>query len=356
MFSLHIGNRTFTKPDIINCETDIHPAVCFCRKWLQGNEFFTLQTSGSTGIPKQIQITRKQMLASAGMTIEALQLNNTDVALVCLNTQYIAGIMMLVRSLVADMQAIVVEPSSDPFMHVPNAEQVTFAAMVPLQISHLLSVYHTLPFHPKALLIGGASISTALDDQIGALKFPVYATYGMTETVSHIALRRLDGMYADEFFHPLKGISVKVNHHNCLQIKGEVTDNKWLSTNDICTISPNHAFKVVGRIDQVINTGGIKVQAEKIEATIEQIFTNAGIKNRFFVTGTPDEKLGETVTLIIEGDFSLHTEVLSSLSKQVSRFEMPRKIMLYKYFEETPTLKIDKKATVKNMPIHEFYF
>ena len=356
MFSLQIGTQEFTKPEIRNTEQAIHPSIAFCQKWLSGNNTFTLQTSGSTGIPKQIEVSRQQMTTSAKLTIEALQLTDQDIALVCLNTQYIAGIMMLVRSMIADMKAIIVEPGSNPIADLSNPSEITFAAMVPLQVVQLLSNADKLSFSPKALIIGGASTSFTLEEQIRKLNYPVYATYGMTETVSHIALRRLDGQYYEEYFHPLKGVYIQSNTDRCLQIKAEVTDNTWLTTNDICTVFPDQSFKIAGRFDNIINTGGIKVQAEKLEAAIEQIFTKAQISNRFFITGTPDIKLGETVTLVIEGDLPDYGIVLQSLASQFSKFELPRRILFYNHFAETPTLKTDKKATIKNTPTNEFYF
>lgn len=296
------------------------------------------------------------MTVSAALTIEALKLTDQDVALVCLNTQYVAGIMMLVRAMIAGMKAIIVEPSSNPIADLINPSKITFAAMVPLQVLQLLANESEPPFSPKALIIGGAPTSIALEKQIKKLSYPVYATYGMTETVSHIALRRLDGKYHEEHFHPLKGVVIQSNADHCLEIKAEVTNNKWLATNDICTIYPDHSFTIQGRIDHVINTGGIKVQAEKLESAIELIFSKTGIPNRFFVTGTPDAKLGETVTLVIEGVLTDYETALKSMASQFSKFELPRKILFYTHFTETPTLKTDKKATIKNTPTNEFYF
>jgi o-succinylbenzoate---CoA ligase len=356
MFSLQIGTKNFTRPEILNAHKGLHPALLFCQKWLLGNSMFIMQTSGSTGIPKSIEISRQQMEISASLTIETLNLTNQDVALVCLDTQYIAGIMMLVRSMLADMKAIVVEPSSNPLSKIKNASEITFAAMVPLQVIQLVSNESEFPFSPKALIIGGAPTSIALEGQIKKLNFPVYATYGMTETVSHIALRRLDGQYYEEHFHPLKGVIIQSNTDNCLQIQSPVTNNTWLTTNDVCSIYPDNSFKIEGRIDNVINTGGIKVQAEKLEIAIEHIFNKMEILNRFFITGTPDGRLGETVTLVIEGELADYETVIKNLANQFSKFEVPRKILSYKYFTETATLKTDKKATIKNTPINEFYF
>jgi O-succinylbenzoic acid--CoA ligase len=231
----------------------------FCQQWLAGQETFTLQTSGSTGQPKAIQLTRAQMITSAHWTGEALGLRPGDRALVCLSVAYIAGMMMLVRGFELGLQVTVIEPMSRPLAHFPPTVRFDFTAMVPLQLHETLrGTPHesVILDHMKAVLIGGAPISLALEEYSQRVQAPLYHTYGMTETVSHIALRRFNGPQRSDYFLPFDEVRLGKDARGCLTITSALTRGETLQTNDLVALQTDGSFRWLGRIDNVINSGG----------------------------------------------------------------------------------------------------
>jgi o-succinylbenzoate---CoA ligase len=334
----------------------------FCADWLKGKTEFVLQTSGSTGAPKTIRLSRAKMLASARATVQTLDLQPNTRALVCLNVAYIGGMMMLVRGLEFGFQMTVIPPSSNPwqdlrdkFYFAEDALHFDFVALVPLQMQTILTESpQFLPFldSAKAILIGGAAVSYALQTQLQALTAPIYNTYGMTETVSHIAWQKLNGADPQGCFQTLKGIEIQTDARNCLQIRAEVTDNKWLITNDLVELMDDSRFRWLGRVDNVINSGGVKIQVEQVEQAIEQIFYELKLPNAFFVAGLPDEKLGQKVVLIIEGSniSAISQEKLGKLLiKSLKKYEIPKKIAYFEQFIRTNTDKINRLVTLQNV-------
>ena len=321
----------------------------FCQRWLHGDETFTIQTSGSTGKPKPITLRRQQMVASARLTGQAVGLSAGDRSLVCLNTAYIAGIMMLVRGFELGLKLTIIEPCSHPLAGIrPN--QVDFIALVPLQVQTALGVsaekaaLNTM----KAILIGGAPVSPLLVDDLQTISAPTFHTYGMTETVSHVALRRLNGSGASEFFVCQPTIKLWLDERGCLAICGPVTNGETIVTNDRVAFQPDGSFRWLGRIDNVINSGGVKVQAEKVERVLERLLPNT----RLFVTGLPDLMLGEQVTAFIEGP-PLPTGFHDALraSDALTKYERPRHIHFLPHFAETPTGKVDRMTTIQQVVI-----
>jgi O-succinylbenzoic acid--CoA ligase len=195
-------------------------ALQFCSEWLNDRETFILQTSGSTGTPKKISVTRDQLKASAARSALYLGLKKEFTSLVCLDTQYIAGIMMLVRSLEVGMNLHVIEPSANPFDTLPEDVTIDFTALVPYQVQSLLTSKHKEKFSStKVVLIGGAALSNSLRENLKSMHGSFYATYGMTETLSHIALQKLNGSDTTNYFHLLPGISIEQDNRGCLVIK-----------------------------------------------------------------------------------------------------------------------------------------
>jgi o-succinylbenzoate---CoA ligase len=341
----------------------------FCHHWLNGEPDFTVNTSGSTGTPKPIQLTREQMTASARRTGATLGLQAGQQALVCLPTRYIAGRMMLVRGFVLGLDMTVVEPASDPLAAVeptidplgtvaPDAH-FDFTALIPLQLQTLLAgppYYHAILNRMQAILIGGGPVSPALLAQLQAITAPIYHTYGMTETVSHIALRQLNGPQASPAFRPLLGVQIGVDERNCLNICADVTQNQVVQTNDLVDLRADGSFIWLGRWDNVINSGGVKVQVEKVEHALEQVLhaldPKALGKRRFFVGPLPDARLGETVTVVIEGTplpAPQADAIRQHLGQMLDRYEIPRHFCYLPHLAETPTGKIDRKANLKQL-------
>jgi len=279
----------------------LNHALHFCSQWLNGEKEFTLHTSGSTGRPKAIVLSRIQMEESARNTGQFLQLFSTDVALVSLNPTYVAGKMMLVRAMEFGMTAILTEPNLTAIEEILPQNKFTFLAFVPLQFNALLE--KNLAKHlskAKAILLGGAPMHHSLEKRIKSENLPVYHTFGMTETVSHIALKNI---LRSDFYKVLPNISIKTDHRNCLMIKGKVTQNEWLITNDLVEIKESDFFVWKGRIDNVINTGGVKIQLEEVEKVVEKVFFDALGENVLFaIVAIPDKILGEKICLVIESD------------------------------------------------------
>lgn len=323
-------------------------AVTFCWQWHIGQSTFEIHTSGSTGTPKPITISRRQMQASARMTINMLQLQANDTALVCLNTAYIAGKMMLVRALEAGMDILITTPDSLPFAQVPEDITIGFTAMVPMQVHATLESDNIARFNQlKALLVGGAPVSYPLQQAIARqINAPVYATYGMTETVSHIALRQLNG--SDAYYTVLQGICIATDERSCLTIQGEVTNQKKLITNDIVELIDQRHFRWIGRADHVINSGGYKVFPEKVEAAIARIMHQASIQRAFIIGSIPDDRLGSKIVLLLEGgklSTEQHERLQSSMATQLHPYECPKSVLYVPEFIMTSTGKIKREAT-----------
>jgi o-succinylbenzoate---CoA ligase len=318
----------------------------FCREWALGKTDFILHTSGSTGEPKPIRLTRAQMQASARMTRQALGLQEGNTALVCLNVAYIAGTMMLVRCMEIGMTVYIVPPSSQPFDSFPEDIKIDFAAFVPLQVQSMLDDTQQRKRLEalKVILVGGAAIGASLLSQIRSLNVAVFSTYGMTETVSHVALQRLNGAEAShESYELLDGIEAETDERNCLRLCGAVTNQEWIQTNDMVVFTDKRHFRILGRADNIINSGGVKIQLEKVERAVEQ----AGkFSQRFFAWWTPDERLGQRLILVIETSESVDYEFLKKdFLPWLNPYEIPKEVITVEKFSETPTGKVDKRAT-----------
>ncbi len=332
--------------------------VDFCQKWIAGKDKFIIKTSGSTGEPKPIVLTRKQMISSAKITGETFNLKVGDRALVCLNVEYIAGIMMLVRGMELGLKLTVVKPSGNPLKNLEYAV-FDFIAFVPLQLQNLLEDEKNLEIlnKTKAIIVGGAAVNEVLENELQILKTSVYGTYGMTETVSHIAIKRLNGANRNDNFQVLDGIKIGVDDRNCLNIIAEVSNNKLIQTNDIVEIINRKEFKLIGRFDNIINSGGVKIQLEKVEKLIENEIKILNPK-RYFAYGIPDEKLGQKLVLFIEGEQQEEEKIndfFANIKPNLSKYEIPKQIFFLKKFIETPTGKLDKKASIVNELDTDFF-
>lgn len=335
--------------------------VAFGRAWQSGQQTFVLHTSGSTGTPKPITLSRSQMLASAALTEQTFGLQAGDTALCCLNTAYVAGTMMLVRGMALGLTLTVVEPSGNPLADFDTDHtRFDFMAFVPLQLQTILEQSPekvAILDRAKAILLGGAATSSAQEAQLQTITAPVYATYGMTETVSHIAIRRLNGPNATDFFTALSGVKLGVDDRDCLNIRAAASDYQLIQTNDVIewvdSDGPHQQFRILGRADTIINTGGVKVQPERVERIIQSVLGSAGIAPRLFVAGVPDSRLGQRMVLVIEGDANLQQAVGTQREKwdnvirrEIGPYAVPKELIFTLTFRETPTGKIDRNRTL----------
>ncbi len=351
---LILNGTTYALSDIKQRKFSLLPknsVLEFCYDWLNEKNEFILQTSGSTGIPKTISASRSQLKASAQRTISFLQLTEGCTSLICLDTRYIAGIMMLIRSMEAGMNMYVIEPSANPFEKIPNDLVIDFTALVPYQLDTVLRSVHKIKLDKiKIVLIGGAPLSGQLKKELKSFSGAFYATYGMTETLSHVALQKLNGENPQESFRLLPGISGHVDQRGCLVISAPHISPTHIVTNDLVEFISTDQFTWLGRIDHVINSGGVKVIPEKIESVIAVLMNEMKLSNRFFVAGLPDPSLGEMITLIIEGDKPHHNNekiILQRLKGELGKFEVPKSIRYVSKFMQTDTGKINKSKTLE---------
>jgi O-succinylbenzoic acid--CoA ligase len=296
------------------------------------------------------------MQASARLTGQTLGLQAGDAALVCLNIHYVAGIMMLVRGLELGLPMTVQEPSGTPLADFdPATDRFAFTALVPLQLQTILDATpDKLPIlnGMNAILVGGAATSPALEQALQVVTAPVYATYGMTETVSHIALRRLNGDAPDDTFMALQGVTLGTDERSCLFIESAATNFERVQTNDVVELLPGNRFRLLGRADTIINSGGVKIQPEPVERIAQRVLAQFGLTNRLFVAGLTDERLGQRLVLVVESNGlpARQEDILSAIQQlvrtEISVYAVPRAMLFVDQFSETPTGKIDRRATV----------
>ncbi|MFV0531829.1 MAG: AMP-binding protein [Flavobacteriales bacterium] len=306
--------------------------LLFFKEYTHHNADIKVTTSGSTGKPKTIPILKSHMKNSALMTGNYFNLKKGQTALLCLPIRYIAGKMMLVRAVELKLKLICVKPSGNPLQALSTP--IDFCAMVPLQVENSLSKLTMI----KQLIIGGAPITSQLEYLLQSVSTHCFATYGMTETVTHIAIKSLNHSLKSDFYTVLNGISIEKDERNCLMIDCSMLNPQKVMTNDVVKLNGQTQFQFLGRYDHVINSGGIKIHPEIVEKKLSSL-----ISERFFIASIPDKKLGEKVILVIEkeeSDFTLNLELY------LEKFEIPKHVFFIKKFIDTPTGKIKRKETL----------
>lgn len=320
--------------------------------WFNEKDFIEVKTSGSTGKPKTIQLQKKYMVNSAIATGKYFELSEKTTALLCMSVNYIAGKMMLVRALILGWHLDYVEASSNPLKNLEK--QYDFTAMVPFQLHNSVEEIQKV----KKIIVGGGSISKELLSKIQPLETEIFATYGMTETITHIAVKRLNNFslckqntrHADlvsaSHYVTLPNISISLDNRSCLVIDAPTISDEKIVTNDLVELVSKTEFKWLGRFDTVVNSGGMKLIPEQIEEKLVELFENS-----FFVAGIPDAVLGEKLILVVEKgkkkidktDLFKKMKLLQSLLK----YEIPKEIYILNRFVETETKKINRKKTLE---------
>lgn len=353
-FTITWLGKKYAASDLLKAEHLAHAALLFCREWLLGQKVFTLSTSGSTGAPKNIEIHRSQMRASALATIKALGLVPHTKALVCINTDFIGGKMMLVRGMIGSWDMVLINPSSTPFEQFNDEDQFDFTALVPLQLHAIINKtpekIHILN-QMKSIIVGGGAVNKNLQNQLQKLKPSIYSTYGMTETVSHIALKCLNSEVETPYFKILDGVEISQDTRGCLVIRAEKISNNELITNDLVEIYSEKEFKWIGRIDHVINTGGVKVPLEQLEEKIAIFLKSRKLSIDFAVSYLSDSVLGQRIILVIEKKIDNNQQelLLKGLKKELGRYECPKEIRCVKKIPETNSGKIDRLQLAKTI-------
>lgn len=309
----------------------------FIEDFLGKNEYIIAHTSGSTGAPKEIALLKSHVISSASKTIQFLDIQKGQTGLLCLNPDTIAGKMMIVRALVAKLRLIVVDATSNPLETVN--EHIDFAAMVPLQVEKSLLKQNEKLSTISKLIVGGAPISAKLNKTLANFENTVYQTFGMTETISHIALKKLNSP-KNEPYTALSGVYF-TEQKNCLVIHAPEIGVVYLKTNDIIELIDTQHFNWLGRKDFVINSGGMKIHPEQVESALAELF-----EVPFFIAGMEDESLGQKVVLFMECNQDNLPDKLI-LSNVLNRFQMPKEIFSYETFIYTSSHKINRPETIK---------
>ena len=317
----------------------------FLIDWVSDRDHIMQQSSGSTGSPKTIRLKKEHMVHSARATGEALGLGPGTRALVCLPMSAIAGKMMLVRSMVLGWDLYMVPPVAEPLREVSG--NFDFAAMVPLQAERSLKHLGRM----AKLILGGAPVLPSLLAQLPRKGTEVWQTYGMTETASHIALRKLQrvavGQDPETVLPPytaLEGVQLKLDARGCLIIDAPGWVDNPVRTNDLVALESATTFRWLGRFDHVVNSGGVKLLPDQLEIRMSPF-----LQHRFFLTGMKDTTLGEKLVLFVEGagDQAALRQSLED-SGRFTKFELPRDIHFVPRFAETMTGKVDRLKTISN--------
>lgn len=325
----------------------------FLADWFNAKTSLIVQTSGSTGRPRSLLVLKERLWNSAGLTCQFLGLQAGQSALLCLPLRYIAGKMLVVRALRARLNLKLVEPDGHPLRAVEATPYV--ASFTPQQIFNTLGSEQEMERLKaiRQILIGGGAVSGRLAEQLRSFPGAVYSTYGLTETLSHIALCRLSGPEASDRYRPLPGVRLALSSGGTLVIEAPAVAEGLIATNDLATLAVDGSFKILGRMDNVINTGGFKVRVEELEETLAAV-----IPVPFAVTAAPDEKFGEAIVLVLaENGGSRYRPGGSSLAElgrraviqlvesgKISAFQVPRRIVLV---SELPLTETGKLARAK---------
>lgn len=306
------------------------PVGDFLLDWFDSKTYIEMQTSGSTGTPKIIKVDKQAMVNSALATGDFFGLQAGNRALQCLPVKYVAGKMMLIRSIILGLDLDYVAPSSHPMEGLE--EKYDFVAMVPMQAQNSLKELKNV----KKLIVGGARISASLEKELMKLPTQVYETYGMTETITHIAAKRV----GEKIFTVLPNVTISYDDRNCLVIHApNIIAEETVITNDLVELVNENQFKFLGRIDNVINSGGIKIIPEQVEQKLE-----GGIERRFFIASKEDKELGEKVVLVVEG---ATIEIDPATFDVLDKYEHPREIIFIPKFKETENGKFLRNASLE---------
>ena len=307
----------------------------FIEEWNNESEYVEVKTSGSTGEPKRMMVEKRRMLNSARITCDFLGLKPGDTALLCMSTDYIAGKMMIVRSIERGLKLISVPPSGHPLA---QNFKLDFSAMVPMQVYNSLQVPEEKErlMAIRHLIIGGGVIDDAMEAELRTFPNAVWSTYGMTETLSHIALRRISGPEASEWYMPFPTVKLSTTDEGCLVIDAPEVCADTLITNDIVELKPDGRFRVLGRKDNVICSGGIKIQIEEVERELKPY-----ARVPYIISKKKDEKFGEIVVLLTEGDTD---EMKAICEEHLPKYHRPK---LYQHIDQIPLTETGKPARKK---------
>tara|TARA_R110002126_G_scaffold200763_5_gene348330 strand:- start:1804 stop:2877 length:1074 start_codon:yes stop_codon:yes gene_type:complete len=308
----------------------------FLLDWLDDKDYVIVKTSGSTGKPKKLKIKKEAMVNSAIATGDFFNLKPGNKVLHCLPSNFIAGKMMIVRAIILGLELDMVEPSVLP--RIDYEKDYDFCAFTPMQLKNFAKYLKSI----KTVIVGGGRVSNAIIDLIKDKKPHVYETYGMTETVSHIAVKKLNnflGQEEEQYFATLPGIKLSQDERGCLVIDAPNLSDSKIVTNDIVELKSDSSFEWLGRYDNVVNSGGVKLFPEQIESKLQD-----KIKGEFFIASKEDDTLGEKLILVIEGN---KNDIDDTIFDGLDKYEKPKEIYAISKFKETTSGKIHRKKTLE---------
>lgn len=354
MFQLFFENQSFqSKTDFqLTTENDLlQEALTFCRDWMNGESNFSQQTSGSTGTPTLRRLERRQLEASAKATYDFFKIQPSYKLLCCLHPRYIAGKMMLVRAMCWNLPIRLVAPGKDPLQQISEDFQPDWLAMVPLQVGHCLKNPRskTILKNVRQLLIGGAPLPEILQKQLVQEGIPAFLSFGMTETVSHIALAKIEA--SEPIYRTLPSVTIGQDHRGALWIKSPMSGAAPIQTNDLVELLASNQFHWRGRLDFVVNSGGIKLSPEILEQKIESTLHDFFPGRRFFLGGMAHPQLGQQLILLLENEKQNQQKafnLLEKLKEKLPRYAIPKEIRFLDAFAETGSGKIDRLKTLSN--------
>jgi o-succinylbenzoate---CoA ligase len=312
----------------------------FLKNWYDNTDFVLAQTSGSTGVPKSIRLSKGSMINSARMTNKFFGLTDKSTALLCLPASYIAGKMMLVRAIVGGFNLLEAIPSANPFKttHTP----IDFAAITPYQLFHAAESLQKIPV--GKIIVGGGPVNCKLEKLAETIPAELYETYGMTETCSHIALRRFNGPDKSDYFTVLDGVTIRLDERDCLVIMAPHLLKEEIQTNDMVELIGTRSFRWLGRADSTINSGGIKIHPEQLEKKLEGFIPSA-----YFIASVPDDVLENKVVLVIESEaYTPQQEqaLITYMEQLLTKYEMPKQLIYIPSFIYSESNKVLRKETL----------
>lgn len=307
--------------------------------WYDDKPYIEVTSSGSTGTPKILKLSKLAMKASAVKTGNYFQLPAKSEALAALPYSFIAGKMMIVRAIVLNWNLHITPPASNPLLHLED--EIDFLAMTPHQLSSVLSQSPSQLHYVKKILLGGAPVSPALQKEIIDIDAEVYLGYGMTETITHIAAKRLNGESPDSSFYALPGVHFSKTNKDCLVISADHLEEELITT-DIVRLVDKHSFDWLGREDNVINSGGVKIHPERVESALQNL-----IPLPFFIHSVPDDILGQQVVICIETSENAAQHDYNQAFECLDKYQRPKKILCAPRFVYTATGKIKRKESFK---------
>ena len=308
----------------------------FIAEWRSDCPYVIAHTSGSTGAPKEIRLLKDDMRASARATNHRFGITRDSVLACPLSVDYIAGKMMHVRALEAGCRIIQLPISN----HLEINESIDLLAIVPSQVESLLSIENASE-RIKNVIIGGAPLSDVLAARICQAGINAYATYGMTETCSHVALAEITG--GESHFKAMPDITFRTDDRGCLVIDAPEFSFKTLTTNDIVKILGPTEFQWLGRFDNVINSGGIKIFPETLEKEITR-----WVNRPFYITSEKNSKWGEVPVIVFEGEQSEEKEIIGLLRTKLDHRRCPARAYAVTSLPRTSNGKLLRHHLLKN--------